>query len=70
VSKKGRPPSRDVGRGAYVAAPVAARLLGVMPRTVRRWIASGVLAGAREGRSWFVFRVALERRLAAASSAR
>jgi hypothetical protein len=42
----------------------------VMPRTVRRWIASGVLAGAREGRSWFVFRVALERRLAAASSAR
>jgi excisionase family DNA binding protein len=60
--------SRDAGVGAYVAATVAARRLGVMPRTIRRWIAAGTIGGVKEGRSWFVFRAALEKRLHAAAS--
>ena len=39
---------------SYVSVTVAARLLGVNPRTVRRWLDCGVLGGRRMGgpRGW------------------
>lgn len=65
--------------GVYVTPGVAARWLGVTHRTVVRWLKRGTLQGTRECATcaedsedgctacrWFVFREALERRLAAA----
>lgn len=53
--------------GALVPAAYAARRIGVTPRTIRRWIAGGVLQGravpsyARDRRCrWFVLRAALD----------
>lgn len=53
-------------RSEWVPATVAARRLGVKPKTVRRWVALGVIAGNRvpsyaDGRCFvFVLRSALD----------
>lgn len=53
--------------GALVSAAYAARRIGVTARTVRRWVAAGVLAGRRVESyrgdrrcRWFVERASLE----------
>ena len=55
----------DIARsgGLLVPAGTAARILGVHPRTVHRWIRRGTLQGKRvkHGRTgrWYVFRESL-----------
>lgn len=55
-------------RGNLIAVAHAARVLGVHPRTLRRWIVADVIRGTRvrvyrppdKRRRWFVYREALE----------
>ena len=47
--------------GALVRASEAARVLGVSPRVLRRWIDSREVAGCLIGGRWYVLRSELER---------
>jgi excisionase family DNA binding protein len=51
------------GDREYLRAPDIARLTGVAPRTVRRWIADGTLPSAKIGGARLVARTDLERLL-------
>lgn len=47
------------GADAELSAEEAARLLGVSPKTVRRWAREGRVQGTRRGRAWSFTRAGL-----------